>query len=188
MMLETNNAMDQSVAGSAVVTGTGSGAAETVVREGTPHQPSAEPHLAGASANPAPELVPIERVRGLQSVNDKLRLRVDDLERQLNEANGLAASAGQALSELQGRALVHLRRALLAEHAGQLVPELVVGETPEALEASVEVARAAFARVADTARANLSAQMVLAGTPPRTHQISEPLTPLDRIVAGLKAM
>src|SRR5690349_5835974 len=48
----------------------------------------------------------------------------------LREANG-------TLAEAQAVGLANLRRALLAEHAGQVVPELVMGDTEEALLASV---------------------------------------------------
>ncbi len=48
------------------------------------------------------------------------------------------------LADARREGLNHLRRALLAEHAGTLVPELVAGDSADALEASVDVATAAF--------------------------------------------
>jgi hypothetical protein len=138
------------------------------------------------SPNSRDELVPIGRVRDLQSANDKLRARLGELERQVEEAGQAAEAAASALAGAREGSLAHLRRALLAEHAGQLVPELVVGDSSEALEASVEVARAAFERAAESARTQLGAQRVPTGTPTRSGPSPESLTPLDKIAEGLR--
>src|SRR5947207_8217025 len=102
----------------------------------------------------------------------------DTAELALSEANG-------TLAEAQALGLAQLRRALLAEHAGQVVPELVTGETEAALLASVEVAQQAYGRALDTARATLASQAVPAGAPSaRTVSASAGLTPLEMIESG----
>jgi hypothetical protein len=91
------------------------------------------------------------------------------------------------LSEARTHGLVHLRRALLAEHAGQVVPELVAGESEEALLASVEVAKQAYGRALETARATIASQTVPAGAPSaRAAAAAAGLTPLEMIESGLR--
>jgi hypothetical protein len=104
----------------------------------------------------------------------------DAAELALSEANG-------TLGEAQALGLANLRRALLAEHAGQVVPELVTGESEETLLASVEVARQAYGRALDAARATIVSQTVPAGVPSaRTVAASAGLTPLEMIESGLR--
>ena len=80
-----------------------------------------------------------------------------------------------------------LRRALLAENAGQLVPELVIGESEETLLASVEMAKGAYARALDTARATIVRQTVPAGAPSaRGAATTGGLSPLELIESGLR--
>jgi hypothetical protein len=63
------------------------------------------------------------------------------------------AAAHEATAQQTQAALLEAHRArLLAEHAGQVVPELVQGGTVEELSASVESARAAHARIAESIR------------------------------------
>lgn len=93
------------------------------------------------------------------------------------------------LSDAERRAVQHLRRALLAENTGQVVPELVAGDTEEALAASVEVARSAFAAARDAALAAMrppAAPPVPPSTPARDTAESVPLSPLQKIAFGLK--
>jgi hypothetical protein len=97
----------------------------------------------------------------------------------LSEANG-------TLTEAQTHGLAYLRRALLAEHAGQIVPELVAGESEEALLASVGVATQAYERAVEMAQATIASQTVPAGAPSaRTSVASAGLTPLEMIESGL---
>jgi hypothetical protein len=104
----------------------------------------------------------------------------DAAERAVTEANG-------TLAEARTLGLAHLRRALLAEHAGQVVPELVRGESEEALLASVEVARQAYGRAIDAARVTLASQRVPAGAPSaRNVAALAGLTPLEMIESGLR--
>ena len=104
------------------------------------------------------------------------------------DAAELARSeASGALAEAQALGLAQLRRALLAEHAGQVVPELVTGETEAALLASVEVAQQAYGRALEMARATLAGQVVPAGAPSaRAVAASAGLTPLEMIESGLR--
>lgn len=99
------------------------------------------------------------------------------------------------LADERRQALGYLRRALLAEHAGTLVPDLVAGDTADMLLASVDVARAAYAAAREAALAELrqqappptpAAPMVPAGTPARDGFDSLAQSPLQRIAAGLR--
>lgn len=99
------------------------------------------------------------------------------------------------LADERRQALGYLRRALLAEHAGTLVPDLVAGDTADMLLASVDVARAAYAAAREATLAELSQQAppppptapkVPAGTPARDGLDSLAHSPLQRIAAGLR--
>lgn len=82
--------------------------------------------------------------------------------------------------ELQDTALAAHRRALLAEHAGQVVPELIQGGTIAELEASLATAREAHGRIAEQVRAQAAAS-VPTGASPRTGPVAEELSPLEKI-------
>jgi hypothetical protein len=96
------------------------------------------------------------------------------------------AEARLALTAANGRELTYLRRALLAEQAGQVVPELVSGDDEEALLASVEVAKLAYTRAVDAARATLASQTVPAGAPSARTLPGDGLSPLEMIESGLR--
>ena len=109
------------------------------------------------------------------------------LDAQLTEAATARDEATATLAAAQAVGLANLRRALLAEHAGQVVPELVTGESEETLLASMEVARQAYGRALDAARATIASQTVPAGAPSaRTVAASAGLTPLEMIESGLR--
>jgi chromosome segregation ATPase len=96
------------------------------------------------------------------------------------------AEAQHALGAASGRELSYLRRALLAEHAGQVVPELVSGDDEEALLASVEVAKQAYTRALETARTTIASQTVPAGAPSARTAPAAGLSPLEMIESGLR--
>ena len=128
-----------------------------------------------------------ERLAALGTERDAASARVTELE---GTVTGRSAAEGEAtaLAEARAAGLGYLRRALLAEHAGAVVPELVTGDTPEQLEASVEVARAAWDRATEAARQALRADRVPAGAPARngTDPSAEGLSPLGKIARGLR--
>ncbi len=95
---------------------------------------------------------------------------------------GLRAELEQALA----RELASHRRALLAENAGRIVPELVAGSTAEELEASVEIARSAFEAARAATLAAVAATPVPAGNPVRQSPSVEGMSPLEKIAYGLK--
>ena len=101
-------------------------------------------------------------------------------------ASAELAEARRALSSAQGRGLGYLRRALLAEQAGQLVPELVSGDDEESLLASVETAKQAYTRALESARAAIVSQMVPAGAPSARTTPAAGLSPLEMIESGLR--
>ena len=96
------------------------------------------------------------------------------------------AETQQALNAATGRGLTYLRRALLAEHAGQVVPELVSGGDEEALLASVDVAKQAYARTLEAARSAIASQTVPAGAPSARAVPAAGLSPLEMIESGLR--
>ena len=96
------------------------------------------------------------------------------------------AETQRALSAASGRELTYLRRALLAEHAGQVVPELVSGDDEAALLASVDVAKQAYARALETARTTIASQTVPAGAPSARTTPAAGLSPLEMIESGLR--
>ena len=137
------------------------------------------------------ELVPITRVRELQGTNDRLRNQIGDLSGQVTTHQQAAEAARGERDAASALALANHRRALLAEHAGQIVPELVQGDTPEALEASVQTARSAFQSAADAARKQIADQRVPGGSGTRDTGAgaggqAAPTTPTDKIAAGLR--
>ena len=106
-----------------------------------------------------------------------------DAARQEHEGE-LSALRARLVDAQQERLDIH-RRALLAEHGGQVVAELVTGSTVDELEASVESARAAYARVLEAARRELGATSVPVGASPRGEPSGEELSPIAKITAAL---
>jgi len=113
------------------------------------------------------------------------RARVGELEAGSEAQAGELARTREAVMAVEQRALAAHRRALLAENRGQVVDELVQGGTVEALEASVELARAAYGRVAEQARALAAAERVPGGGGSRGESDVERLSPLAKIARGL---
>lgn len=115
------------------------------------------------------------------------------LDARLAETTGAhsAVSADLAATQLNlnavhGRGLSYLRRALLAEHAGQVVPELVCGDDEEALLASVDLAKQAYSRALEAARTAIASQTVPAGAPSARTAPAAGLSPLEMIESGLR--
>lgn len=133
--------------------------------------------------------VPEDRGSAMEVEAADLRARLAELEAQMAAGAQDLEAARAAASEASARALAYLRRALLAENAGQVVPELVAGSTVEEMEASVERARAAFASALEVARAQIQQSLVPTGSPPRSASgglVAEEMSPLQKIVQGLK--
>ena len=78
------------------------------------------------------------------------------------------------------------RRALLAENAGRVAPELVAGASQEELDRSVGVARSAFDAARAAALAEIAATPVPAGNPVRQGPNPESMSPMEKIAHGLK--
>jgi hypothetical protein len=132
------------------------------------------------------------QVAALAGERDAMTGRVGELEAvrsaldaRLAETTGQHESAATGLAEAQSRGLGYLRRAVLAEHAGRIVPELVGGADEEALLASVDVARQAYGRAVEAARAAIVSQSVPAGAPSARTASVAGLTPLQMIESGL---
>ena len=108
------------------------------------------------------------------------------LEGRLAEVTEAHGAASAALTEARARGLAALRRALLAEHAGRLVPELVGGDDEPTLLASVEVATQAFGRALDAARVTLVQQAVPLWAPSARVTSEAGLSALELIESGLR--
>lgn len=156
-------------------------------------EPTADPAAAPADPPPEPTPAPAEPPSAqpppdIAVLTDQLmarEARIHELEQQLGAAAQELAAVRAGLGDAQRQGLEHLRRALLAEHQGQVIPELLVGATPAELEASVQTARAAFQRAADAARAQLLAQQLPASNPPRSDGDLASLPPTEKIARGL---
>ena len=113
------------------------------------------------------------------------RERIAALESDLASGAAQLAAATEAAGLAGQQALDAYRAQLIAENRDGIVEELVVGGTREALEASVEVARAAFARVAEAARLQALGDRVPAGAGERGTSDLDGLSPLEKIARGL---
>ena len=103
------------------------------------------------------------------------------------EALRQAAAAHEATAQQAQAALLEAHRArLLAEHAGQVVPELVQGTTVEDLTRSVEAAKAAHARIAESIRQQAAAS-VSPGNAARTGPDLGALSPQEKIAYALRS-
>ena len=130
--------------------------------------------------------------RELQSEIEEAR---EALARVEQERQAAEAAAQQRFTELTARnadlqraALDAHRRAVLAENSGQVVPELVQGATPEEIDASIGMAKAAYARIAESVRASSDISplpAVPAGASPRGEPPAEDLSPLQKITGAL---
>ena len=91
------------------------------------------------------------------------------------------------LEEALSRRLESHRRALLAENAGRVVPDLVAGATVEEMDASVARARDAFEAAKAAALAEMVAsQAVAAGNGERGVPDLEGMSPMEKIAYGLR--
>jgi len=144
----------------------------------SPGDPSAT-DPAAASETIHPETLRADLERAVSALGER-EAEVALLRTSLHEAHDAQAS-------LQLQVVESHRRALLAEIGATVVPELVRGATVQELDASVEGARAAYTRIAEATRAELTTQMVPVGASPRdTHTTSETSTPFERIARGLR--
>jgi hypothetical protein len=110
-----------------------------------------------------------------------LTARDAELEVLRQVAAGHEATASQAQA-----ALLEAHRArLLAEHAGQLVPELVQGTSVDELTKSVEAAKLAHARIAESIRQQAAAA-VSPGNAARTGPDLATLSPQEKIAYALR--
>lgn len=120
-----------------------------------------------------------------RSEAEAARVLVERAQGELEAMRQELAAREMALEEARRAGLAALRRALLAEHAGAIVPELVTGATAEELEASVATARAAWERASEAARQQLASLQVPASNGARPEDTLAGLSPLDKIRLGL---
>ncbi len=143
----------------------------------TNSDPSAPPPVRSADSEPA------ARVLGEPSAD------LEQARAQLVQATQERESALE-LAALQQAMLAAHRRAVLAENSGQVVPELVQGATADEIDASIETAKAAYARIADSVRAATLPEtsplpIVAASASPRGEAPTDDLSPLQKITSAL---
>ena len=102
------------------------------------------------------------------------------------DAHPQARDLQAELEEARRRWLESHRRALLAENAGRVVPELVTGSSVEEMERSLEVARGAFEAARAAALAEIASTRVPAGNPVRQGPNLEAMSPMQKIAFGLR--
>ena len=126
----------------------------------------------------AEELVPVSRVRDLQSANDKLRAQLKDKETINLKLQGEVLSAAKEL----GQAVKKYRESLIK--ANPAIPEeLLKGESIPDLDASLGQAQAIVEKI----KANLEGEAVIpAGSPSRKGPDISELSPTDKIKYGLQ--
>ena len=115
-----------------------------------------------------------------------LAVELETARGELLAAREEVAEQRQRSEAAEQRALQAYRRALLAEHRDEVIEELVQGASEEELEASLETARTAYQRVAEQARQSAGVTHVPVGAPARQSEPPEALSPLDKIVRGLR--
>ena len=111
-------------------------------------------------------------------------LRAELVVAQQERERELTALRTELADAQRGQVEAH-RRAILAEHAGQIVDELVAGSTMAELDASLEAARTAYGRALESARRELGATVVPVGASPRLEPSPEELSPIAKIAAAL---
>jgi hypothetical protein len=114
-----------------------------------------------------------------------LQARIAELESAHGQTSAELEASRQATAAATERGLTAHRRALIAEQGAAAVQELIQGASEEALDASVEVAKAAFARIQEQLQAGAAAA-VPAGAGARTGQDVDGLSSLAKIARGLK--
>lgn len=144
--------------------------------------------------NPQSPEAPAELVEALRAEIEGLKTTLAEREQAHAQRAAEMAAAGEALAaqltEAQAQAqrgqtqLVEAHRGMVLARNPDLVPELVQGATLEEIDASVEVARAAYARIVEAQRAQAAA-MVPAGASPRSEPAAEELSPLAKITSAL---
>jgi len=135
---------------------------------------------------------------GMEAALEALRGELAEAQTQLSElaaardqAVDVAAERAVLIAEIQSatdaatqRELTAHRRALLAENAGQVIAELVNGSTVDELEASIDLARSAYARIAQDLRAQAAAHVPV-GAAAGQATAPEELSALAKITQGL---
>jgi hypothetical protein len=131
--------------------------------------------------------VELEALRAQLAALQEEREAVEVMAGELREAEGRAEQLRAELAEVRAAQLAAHRRAVLAENAGTVVAELVAGETPAAIDASVAAARAAYDRIAEQPRQAAAGgpPLVPAGASPRGEPGLEQLSPFEKISGAL---
>src|SRR4051794_8232405 len=126
------------------------------------------------------------RAAELETARSALEGRLGEAAGGQEAVSGELAEARQALGEASARGLAYLRRALLAEQVGRIVPEVVAGDDEATLLGSVEVARQAYTRALESAWTAIASQTVPAGAPSARVVSAAGLSPLEMIESGLR--
>lgn len=145
---------------------------------------------AGAGSVDPAELAQLRSdLAAAQAQLEQIQREQQDVLIQLGEATSARTAAEAQIQEARAAHLDAYRRAVLAENAGNVVAELVAGDTPEAIDASVTTAKAAFERIAEAVRAANPAPVVppvgAGASQSNPSAAAEGLSPMDKISQGL---
>jgi hypothetical protein len=152
--------------------------------------PEDQPAIALDGQDPVSEAdaeAELEALRAQLLALQEEREAVETLAAKLQEADARAEQLHAELANARAAQLAAYRRAVLAEHRGQLVEELVGGNSPEAIDASVEAARVAYERIAGQLRQSGAGGPVVvpAGASPRGELGLDQLSPFEKIAGAL---
>ncbi len=123
-------------------------------------------------------------IAALTAEREALQAALAQAQAQAAELDADRNTQAARVNELYAQQLAAHRRALLAENRGQVIDELVAGDSTEALEASVEAAKTAYSRVVDAVKAQAAA-LVPAGASPRSEPTADELSPLQKITSAI---
>ena len=134
----------------------------------------------------SPEVQLQQAQRALQE-RDEAAARLTDALAQSQERLQEQAKSLQQTEEALRRTLGQYRTALLAA-SPEVPPELVQGDTAEAVESSLALAQQVVTRIKQQLEAKLAAERVPPGAPLRSAPDASSLSPTEKILYGLRRL
>lgn len=166
------------------------GRPDTIGTPATPTPPVGAPREVGVPTQEpvSDELEALKtQVATLTQERDSARLESSTY---VENTRTLIAEQDARVAAAEAQLLETHRRALLAENRGSVIDELVIGSTVAEMDASLETARAAHARVFEAARAQVAAErpalpIVPPGASGRVEPNPDELSPIQKLTMAL---
>ncbi len=119
---------------------------------------------------------------------DERGARITELEGLLAAKTDELSKAGARLADLEKTVAgaVASYRTVIVQSNPDILPDLIAGETIEALDGSLERARALIGKVKAGLEAQKAAARIPAGAPPRTPADTSSLSPREKIRQGVE--